>query len=250
MRRLAVVVFLLSSNAAFAMEQPKAVVQPPMGTSSDFLLYHPDQSYRMDGLKAYQDGKYDYALRDFRVAARYADKPAQAMLASMYWEGRGVQQDKALAYAWMDLAAERGYPWLIGDRERYWQGMTDDERKRAVEVGQAIYDEYADNVGMPRLSLWLYRGKVHASGSHTGFVGDITVRKPGLTGLLDGPSWNGNTYYAAQYWQPKAYLDWQNNTWHPESKGKVDVGALEPVRDRDSHDADNAKPDAQDQQQR
>ena len=249
MRRLAVVVFLLFSNAAFALEQPKAPVQPPMGTSSDFLLYHPDQSFRLDGLRAYQDGSYDYALRYFRVAARFADKPAQAMLASMYWEGRGVQQDKALAYAWMDLAAERGYPWLLADRERYWQGMSDDERKRAIEVGQAIYDEYGDNVAMPRLSLLLYRGRLHTSGSHTGFVGNLEEEKPGVMGMLAGQTWDGNEYHAAQYWNPKEYLDWQNKTWHPGSTGKVDVGVLEPVRDQDRHDSGNTTPDAQDQQQ-
>jgi hypothetical protein len=99
-----------------------------------------------------------------------------------------------------------------------------------------------------RLSLFLYRGKVHASGSHTGFVGNKQEQKPGAMGL-GGQTWDGNEYYAARYWQPKEYLDWQNATWHPGSTGEVDVGALEPVRDRDGHDSGNAKPDAQDPQQ-
>ena len=231
MRRLAVAAFLLLCNAAFALDQPEAPVQNPLGTTSDFLQYHPDQSYRLDGLKAYHDGNYDFALRDFRTAARFADKPAQAMLASMYWEGRSVQQDRALAYAWMDLAAERGYPWLLADRERYWQGMTEDEHRRAIEVGQAIYDEYGDDAAMPRLGVWMHRGKMQATGSHAGFVGNMSEHKPSPAGLLAGASWDGNAYYAARYWQPIEYLGWQNSTWHPSSTGKVDVGALEKVPD-------------------
>lgn len=224
------VCLFLFTGPALALDPPQPPIQNPLASSGDYQFYHPDYGHRMDGLRAYGDGNYGYALRDFRTAARFADKPADAMIASMYWEGRGVRQDRATAYAWMDLAAERGYPWLLADRERYWDALSDDERKRAIEVGAALYAEYGDDVALPRLHVWMRRGLVQATGSHTGFVGTLTVRKPGVTGLFDGPSWDANDYYAATYWQEKPYLRWQNSVWHPEGvKGTVDVGPLQRV---------------------
>lgn len=240
----AVCLFLLA-GPALALDPPQAPTQNPLASSGDYQFYHPDYGHRMDGLKAYGDGNYEYALRDFRTAARFADKPADAMIASMYWEGRGVPQDRATAYAWMDLAAERGYPWLLADRERYWDALSDDERKRAIEVGTALYAEYGDNVALPRLHVWMRRGLVQVTGSHTGYVGNLTVRKPGPSGLLDGPSWNANDYYAAAYWQEKPYLRWQNSVWHPEGvKGTVEVGNLQRVNPASPPPAKDAGSDA------
>ncbi len=42
----------------------------------------------------------------------------QALMAEMLWQGsHDPPQDRAAAYAWMDLAAERGYPELLRQRE-------------------------------------------------------------------------------------------------------------------------------------
>jgi TPR repeat protein len=104
---------VLSMSAAHAQDDATPAVNP-LANSSDFLAYHPDLGDRKLGMEAFKRGSFDYAARYFQWAARYADKPSQAMLGSMYWSGQGVQQDRALAYAWMDLAAERGYPSLLG----------------------------------------------------------------------------------------------------------------------------------------
>lgn len=230
MRYVICAICLSLSGVASALDPPQPPSQPPLGMTSDFLLYHPDQSFRLDGLRAYADGKYDFALRDFRAAARYADKPSQAMLASMYWEGKGVPQDRALAYAWMDLAAERGYPWLLADRERYWNAMSEDERQRAIDVGQTVYAEYGDAAAQPRLEVWLHRGKFQSTGSHAGFVGNLEIHRMSAFGGLSA-GFDANTYYAARYWQGPQYWGWANGAWHPDAKGKVDIGHLEAVPD-------------------
>ncbi len=169
MRKLYLVVTLLLASVAHAQEptvldkqekqnrdDPPAV--NPLASSADFLAYHPDLDNRRMGMDAYKRASFDYALRYFHWAARYADKPSEAMLASMYWDGTGVTQNRPLAYAWMDLAAERGYPGLLAFRERYWQELSDDERKRAIDLGQPLYSEYGDAVAKPRLGVLLRRG--------------------------------------------------------------------------------------------
>ncbi|MDZ4326665.1 MAG: hypothetical protein U1A73_16845, partial [Pseudomonas sp.] len=120
-------------------------------SSNAFLAGHPDMLYRKWADDAYKQGRYESALRFYKRSARYADKASQGRVAEMYWAGEGVAQDRAVAYAWMDLAAERGYRIILAIRERYWAELTEAERERASEVGQAVYAEYGDDVAKKRL---------------------------------------------------------------------------------------------------
>ncbi len=65
-------------------------------------------------------------MTKFLRAARYADKPSQAMIAQMLWNGDGVPVDRVMAYVWADLAAERGYPAFIATREKFWSELNAD----------------------------------------------------------------------------------------------------------------------------
>lgn len=219
---------LLLSNAAMALDPPTASEHPAPAASGDFLYFHPDLSGRHDGLQAYADKDYGYALSAFRRGARYADKPSQAMLASMYWDGLGTPRDHATAYAWADLAAERGYPWLLATRERYWQAMSADEQRRALVIGQALYAEYGDAVAQHRLEIWLHRGLSQATGSHAGFVGNVEIFQGNGFGFATGGS-DANAYYAARFWQPAQYWGAQALEWNPHATGKVSVGPLEKI---------------------
>ena len=232
MRTLSLVATLLLATAANAQTQDAAPpLEPPlfnpMANSSDYLTYHPDLNDRKLGLEAYGRGSYDFAARYFHWAARFADKPSQAMLGSMYWDGKGVPQDRALAYAWMDLAAERHYPQLLAFRERYWQELSEDERKRALDVGEGLYAEYGDAVAKPRLEVWLRRGLLQVTGSHAGFVGTMEIQIPGG----HPPSIDANQYYDPRFWKGDQYWKTVDRSWKAPSKGVVSVGALEKVLD-------------------
>ena len=52
-----------------------------------FMQGHPDLMWRMRGRAAYAKGEYAYARDCFERAARFADKPSQAMLGEMHWNG-------------------------------------------------------------------------------------------------------------------------------------------------------------------
>src|SRR3546814_8132081 len=67
---------------------------PPQMMTAGFLTGHPDVRWRREALHSYSRHEYDIALDQFLRAARYGDKPAQAMLAEMYWKGTGVAQDR------------------------------------------------------------------------------------------------------------------------------------------------------------
>ncbi len=129
---------------------------------------HPDVYYRNLGVQAYQDGYKDQALSLLLKSASYADKIAQAMVATMYWNGEGVPVDRPRAYAWMDLAADRSYRDFLIQRERYWSQLSASEQQRALEIGREVYAYYADKRGLDRLQMKLGATAAQALGSHTG----------------------------------------------------------------------------------
>ena len=187
-----------------------------------FLDWHPDMRFRLRGMEALDRRDDEAAFKDFQRAAYYADKASQAMVAEMLWNGRGPAPDRPLAYAWMDLAAERGYIVFLALRERYWNALDGDERARAIDAGQAVYARYGDAVAKPRIAAQLSRGRSQITGSRTGFVGNlsISVPGPGNTSLSIDPE----VYYAAQFWNPRKYQQWQDAMWRDPRIGRVTVG--------------------------
>ena len=193
-----------------------------------FLAAHPDLQNRLRGLEAYEAGRFEEALNYYRRAAYYADKASQAMIGEMLWNGEGVARDRALAYAWMDLAAERGYQGFLKFREQYWQALDDAERERALNEGQAIYARYADETAKPRIAAVLRRGLGQATGSRLGSVGALTISVPGPGGIPI--TIDGSKYYDPQYWDPKLYAQWHDRVWMNPRVGRVDVGDTETLR--------------------
>jgi len=199
---------------------------------------HPDYRWRREGLLAIEQGRQDLARIYLKRAARYADKPAQALIAERYWKGEGVAQDRALAYAWMDLAAERGYTVFLVHRENYWDALTAAERERALRVGQDVYAEYGDSVAQPRLSLVLknrHRAKTGSRSGSSNFVqvfeapshnpsGGNGIGRHGTSQFYRG-AWLPN-YYQPKLWVPERYWDWQNDLYRGLPEGIVRIGEL------------------------
>jgi hypothetical protein len=196
----------------------------PEVLTESFLAYHPDLKYRMEGMAALEDGLPKAAFSAFQTAAKYADKAAQAAVAEMLWTGNGTAQDRPLAYAWMDLAAERGYQTFVGLREHYWNQLSADEQKRAVEVGDEVYAEFGDAVAKPRIEKKLRQGRGKITGSRVGFVGALQIHIPGPAGWMKV---DGSTYYADHYWRADDYFAWQDQIWRNPPTGTVDVGPLQ-----------------------
>lgn len=219
--------------AVFAAGAPAATV---------IDVSHPDQSYQELGFEHSVEGDYVAAQRYFRLAARFADKPSQLALAIIYNDGLGTPVDEAAAYAWSDVAAERGYPQFLVLRERIWTRLDAEERARALEIGADLYREFGDAVAKPRLEARLRRGLSRATGSRTGAVDEslqVGVVRKGhgrvVPGQLHG---SGNAlaglaasagrvreYYASYRWKPVEYWARVDEVWLP--AGTVSVGELQ-----------------------
>lgn len=228
---IALLVFAMASAATATSAANKAVppdpTEDPVLMTAGFLSAHPDLKYRLMGLDEYRKGNLDDALQFFRRSAFYGDKASQGMVAEMLWTAQGVAQDRPLAYAWMDLAAERGYEGFLGLRERYWAEMDERERERAIEVGQEVYAKYGDAAAEPRLAAVLRRERRSATGSRTGYTGALQIYVPGPGGYQQI---DGSKMYDDRYWDPIQYRAWHDSIWMKPRIGKVDVGAVEQVR--------------------
>ena len=213
----------------------------PWISEAGFDVAHPELRERAKGMQAYSRGDYEAALRYFRRAAYHADKASQGMVAEMLWNGSGTQRDRALAYAWMDLAAERGYRTLAIKREAYWSALDQDERRRALEQGKELYARYGDDVALPRYATRLRIERAKTTGSRTGFASNMQIWVPaGMNANNGSPSYvtlDGSRFYARKYWDPELYTKWSDARWTAEVEapriGQVEVRELEPVREPD-----------------
>lgn len=221
---------LLVAAPLSAQEQvipPDPTEQPPL-IDAGFLAHHQDIKYRVLGIQAYGEQRYEDAMRYFSRASFFADKPSQAMIAEMYWGGQGVPRDRALAYAWMDLAAERGYAGFLGLRERYWNSLTEAERARALEEGKHIYARFGDAAAKPRYEHQLRIGRRQMTGSRTGFNRGVRIVIPSVGGAQ---TIDGDDFYDARYWDPDKYWAWQDRVWMKPRIGRVSVGELQQVEE-------------------
>lgn len=232
MRILGCCLLLIASAlpSAHAAAQEERI--DPAVLTEGFLAAHPDLRWRAEGVRSYERKDYAAALTELKRAAYYGDKPAQAIIAEMYWGGIGVPEDRALAYAWMDIAAERAYHDFLVRREGYWRALDEAQRRDALERGQAVLAEYGDDVAKPRLERILKREMRRVTGSRVGFVGNLTIIPN--TGPLAGTGMTlrGDEYYAKKYWQPKEYWQLQDALWKAPLKGRVRVGELESVESK------------------
>lgn len=221
---------LLPIAFAGAAETRKA---PPPDPTADavmmtagFLTWHLDLRYRLLGMEAMKKGQEADAFKFFQRAVFYADKPSQGMVAEMLWNGQGVPQDRALAYAWMDLAAERGYVGFLGLRERYWNALDAGERERALEQGREVYARYGDAAAKPRIAWKLRIGRREVTGSRTGFTSNLRIYVPGPGGYTHI---DGSKFFDSRYWDPEEYQQWHDSIWQKPRIGRVSVGDVEQV---------------------
>ncbi|MGO4221403.1 hypothetical protein AB4Y64_06045 [Lysobacter sp. TAF61] len=207
---------------------------------------HPNETWRLNGLKSYLAGHYDEAEMRFENAASYADKYSQHYLSLMYWYGQGMPADPVRAYIWSDLAAERGVPRLLVIREKMWEGLTPAQREQVGQLGPDYYARFGDESARPRADVEIRRFARTMTGSRIGYRNqaiDITQGGPingsfgnATAGMLAASkqvvgSTTGDEYYADERAQALSY--WQAQDAELGSGlGNVGVGPMVPARDK------------------
>jgi hypothetical protein len=232
-------VFAVAASASAGRVFEPRKIDPDVWKSSHFQRAHPDLKHRVAAQALLEDGKLRAAMREFENAAAWGDKLSQAMLAEIYWEGVGIRQDRARAYAWMDLAAERQFVAFVAKREKYWAQLDAQQREAALAIGAEVYAVFGDDIALPRLQSKLSRER-GTTGSRLGFAGNGYVTLPGSAATFLTLSWTslmpqllgGNqmplySYYSPQLWRFENYLDWHADGLEMARRGVVRVGAVD-----------------------
>lgn len=198
---------------------------------------HIDQYFRRKGFDSYRQGRTRGAREYFQYAAKFGDKTSQLALALMHHRGEGGPQDKAMAYAWLDLAAQRGYPSFLARREAIWNELGESERTRAVDLTTQLYATYGDAVAKPRFATHMRRYLRKSVWSHsslrTGRLVVIDNYRGDAAGFRAAPGAGcrrDSDYFIPERFDPDAYWAAQDRLWVP--GGKVEVLPLVPTRAR------------------
>lgn len=248
-RSILLIVALITLNACAgidSLDRPPRMIGGDVWNSVHFRKAHPDLVHRLNGQAYYEEGEFEQALVEFTEAARFGDKLSQAMLAEIHWDGHGVGVDRSLAYAWMDLAAERGFVAFVAKRERFWQALSATERVRALELGASLYETYGDQVALARMQGKLKNGLSGSLAAKPGMGGGRgVVILPGMassvrvTGgvagaapiVTGGEQLEFGTYYAREFWRLDRYIAWHEGHLDLARRSMVEVGPLQPVED-------------------
>lgn len=219
--------------AAEAGSDPSKFEEIPADVMTEgFLEAHPDLWHRRAGMRADASGNHQDARKHYRLAARYGDKPSQARLGEMFWNGQGGEQDRVQAFLWMALAAERGYPEFDVWKMRYWGKLDKGERDEARRREPGMLAEYADKVAKGRQEKAMRRGQRSSTGSLLGYSSASAL----YINLARGGSIDPERFYAREFWEPGEYWKLQDRIWREEFKGSVSVGDLEnlPVQESEA----------------
>ena len=205
------------------------------------LRGRPNEEFRVQGLKAYQQRHYDDAIRRFEMASGYADKYSQHYLSLIHWHGVGTPVDRVQEYIWSDLAAERGNPRLLAIREKMWAQLSAQEQARVPGEGESYYARYGDEVAKPRAEAEIRRFARNMTGSRVGYrnqqldtgggpVNGVFATEVGSNAAAYAVSLSGSE---DELYGKEGGLQRLDGYWQEQDRlleGTVEIGELETVR--------------------
>jgi hypothetical protein len=205
------------------------------------LRGRPNEEFRVQGLKAYQQRRFDEAMDRFESAAGHADKYSQHCLSLMHWHGVGTPVDRVQAYIWSDLAAERGNPRLLAIREKMWAQLGAQEQARVPDEGAAFYARYGDDSAKPRAEAEMRRFARGMTGSRVGYRNQPIETGGGPVNSVFGVDTGSNAAAYAisvagspdELYGKEGGLRRLDTYWKEQDRlldGSVEVGELETVR--------------------
>ena len=213
-----------TAAGADAKAPPRLYEIPKALLTDGFLAAHPDIYYRMRGVERDKARNFASAFKQYRHAAWFGDKPSQARLGEMYWNGDGTQGDRVRGFLWMALAAERGQREFSLLKLYYWQHLDAAEQARARELEQGMLAEFGDKAAKHRLGTVMRREQRKTTGSMLGY-------NAAMGPLFMSNGLDPELYYAEVFWNPEEYLEFRDRIFEQQYEGRVDVGRPEQLPD-------------------
>ena len=96
-------------------------------TSGPSSVLPPSWARYQEGVRAYERGDYEGAVKQFGVLAEQGFARAQYHLGSMYQQGQGVPQNDVQAFMWLILAAVEGFESAVIIQKMLMNAMLPDQ---------------------------------------------------------------------------------------------------------------------------
>ena len=106
-------------------------------------------------------------------------------------------------------------------REQYWSELSEEERARAIEIGQPLLEQYTQAVTGPALKKELRKARRYMISGRINRGANVVVPGPyGMATVI-----RGHDFYAEKFWNAERYQEWIDDVWTDPPKENVDVGA-------------------------
>ena len=211
-------------------------------TVDNYMINTPSWSHMAEALRAYRIGQFRRAFGRFRLAANWANKHAQAWIGWLYTTGQGVEQDVPRAYAWLKLAAERGYPTFVEDVEALRGTMSPEELAHGeLILSQELLPQLGDEVAVRRTSREMWSERMKVSGSRVGYTGNLQV-----VDHADLGTFYGGAFYAADRWNLKRVIQFETRLHFAMANTSIKLhdlhlpGKIEPA-DKETDEPDSSR---------
>lgn len=214
--------FLLCTGLAF-LSGPGGL---PSAAAQSYAEHTPGNRYLVEASRSYRARQFVSAKSKFTAAARWADKLAQFNLGVMNYHGHGVAQDSARAWAWLTLAAERGYPEMVEMADLVYEELTAAQKVRGRRILESeLLPEFGDAVAIERTAQRMDRERRRATGSRTGFIGNLVVFD------RSGRSRSGEEFFRAEAWDFRQIVELETRIFRAISGGYVTLGDFEIIEE-------------------
>ncbi|MCA1778853.1 MAG: hypothetical protein LC637_05595 [Xanthomonadaceae bacterium] len=200
----------------------------------------PGTQFLERGVRFYQQGDYKAAHGNFLLASRWADKMAQFNLGMMYVNGQHFERDPLRGWAWIKLAAERGYPQYVEVAEDIWRRFSDEHREVARRIlEQELKPEFGDEVTIDRTAMRMRRdrARVGGGGSRVGVNRALYVTDRG------GNLFSGTEFYDPDRWDFRKIVQFETRLQKAIGAGNVTLRNFNTLEDEDGQS--RSSPDAE-----
>jgi hypothetical protein len=178
----------------------------------------PGTQFLERGNTFFRQGDYAAAAGYYRLAARWADKLAQFNLGLLHVNGDGVERDPLLGWAWIELAAERGYPKYQRVADRIWAQFDDEHRRVARRIlDEQLAPEYGDAVAIERTAREMERMRDRATGGGSRVGANRALYVTGR----DGRWVRGGEYYDPDLWDFRSIVAFETRLQRALGGGEV-----------------------------
>jgi len=191
---LVLLLLVVTTGPVAAQDAP----QRDSGLGVGYSEHIPSAWEMRQGRQDYVAGNFTGAFWHYMNAAVWADKFAQYNIGVMYVRGEGVEFDPVRGWAWLELAAERGYPEMVLAADDLYPMLDEAQQREGRRIlEKELLPDYGDAVRIKPTARRMERERRQATGTRTGSKAALSALR-----VYDGSgvSRRGDEFYDPAKW--------------------------------------------------